>query len=117
MTTNEEITSRIIDGDKEIGNISVLRDLLIKACNEARADQEEKDKIFYTHRVYVRDSLANILKEQRKENAKAIFKELDNMGMRKTECHDDCSRDGDCKGVLLDFHEEDYVALKKRMGL
>ena len=32
MTTNEEITSRIIDGDKEIGNISVLRDLLIKAC-------------------------------------------------------------------------------------
>ena len=55
--------------------------------------------------------------DERKNTTKRIFKKLENIGMRKTECNDDCSREGACSGFLLDFHEEDYITFKKEMGV
>ena len=48
----------------------------LECVKEARAEQEKEDRIFYTQRVYVRDSLANILNEVRADTANQIFAEL-----------------------------------------
>ena len=93
MPTNDEIikgdvpayindTLRLFYAELQRGETDytgMLSRLAVIIDKQARAEQEKEDRIFYTQRVYVRDSLANILNEARADTAKQIFAKVESI--------------------------------------